>query len=294
MLAAISAASSAEGVSDSSTRAGAAVERGPAAPGSAAGGDALDVLVLGHAVALGEGIGDHAGHEAHGPDRVVVAGDREIDLVGVAVRVDDRDHGDAQLPRLVDGDVLLLRVDHEDRVGEPLEVLDAAEVARELVALVAQADRFLLGQVVERAGALHLVQLAQAQQPLGDRREVREHAAEPAVVHERHADARRVLLHDFLGLLLRADEQHDAAAAAEALHELVGLLEAREGLLEVDDVDAGTLPVQESLHLRVPPARLVAEVHARLEELPPGDDRHEALLLGCCPPPGSFRRRPAS
>ena len=88
-----------------------------------------------------------------------------------------------------------------------------------------------------------------------------------------------VLLHDLLRLLLRADEQHDAAAAAEAADELVGLLEARQGLLEVDDVDAGTLPVQEAVHLRVPPARLVAEVHARFEELPPGDDRHGCLLL---------------
>jgi hypothetical protein len=83
-----------------------------------------------------------------------------------------------------------------------------------------------------------------------------------------------------LRLLLGADEQDRAAAAAEALDEVVGLLEAGQGPLEVDEVDPGTLPEQVGLHLRVPPARLVAEMHARLEELPPGDDRHEAAPFG--------------
>src|SRR5207342_207836 len=95
---------------------------------------------------------------------------------------------------------------------------------------------------------------------------------------EGHAHPRRMLGDDLLGLLLGADEQDDPASAAEALRERVGFLEAREGLLEVDDVDPGTLPEEVPLHLRVPPSCLVAEVHARLEELPPGDDRHGVLL----------------
>ena len=102
-----------------------------------------------------------------------------------------------------------------------------------------------------------------------------------------------VLRDDLLGLLLRADEQDDAATAAEPLHEGVRLLEPREGLLEVDDVDPGTLPEQERLHLRVPPARLVAEVHACFEKLPPGDDRHGSDSFRFSPPSGSTRRRPA-
>ena len=130
------------------------------------------------------------------------------------------------------------------------------------------------GQAVHRAGLVHLDELAQTQQAALDGGEVGEHAAEPAVVDVGHVHAGGLLGHDLLGLLLRADEQHDAATAAEALDERVGFLEAREGLFEVDQVDPGTLPEQVRLHLRVPPARLVAEVHACFEKLPPGDDRH--------------------
>ena len=99
------------------------------------------------------------------------------------------------------------------------------------------------------------------------------------MVHERHADPVGVLFHDLLGLLLRADEQDRPATSAQIANELVGLLDPLEGLLEVDDVDPGSLPEQIALHLRVPPPRLVAEVHAGLEELPPGDDRHVSLLM---------------
>ena len=98
------------------------------------------------------------------------------------------------------------------------------------------------------------------------------------MVHERHADAVGVLLHDLLRLLLRTDEQHGPPTSTEVANELVGLLEAGERLLEVDDVDPGSLPEQVALHLRIPPSGLVAEVHAGLEELPPGDDRHVSLL----------------
>ncbi len=240
---------------------------------------------------LDERVRDQTGDERDRTDRVVVARDHEVDLVGIAVRVHDRDHRDAELARLVDRDVLLLRVDHEDRVGQPFEALHPAEVALELLLLVAQADRLLLGEEVERARALHLAELAQAEQPARDRLEVREHAAEPPGRDERHADASGVLVDDLLRLLLRPDEQDHAAAAAEIPRVRVGLLEPRQGLLEVDDVDPGAFPVQVPAHLRVPAPRLVPEVHPCLEELPPGDDRHGAPPSGC--PSARFGPPPA-
>src|SRR6266540_2902423 len=94
---------------------------------------------------LGDGIGDDAGEQAAGPDRVVVAGDRVVDLVGVAVGVEDGHHGDAELARLGHRDVLLAGVHHPDRRGRPGHVPDAAEVALELLALVAQPQDLLLG-----------------------------------------------------------------------------------------------------------------------------------------------------
>jgi len=76
------------------------------------------------------------------------------------------------------------------------------------------------------------------------------------------------------GLLLRADEEHRAAALGEVPRERGRLLEVLEGLLEVDDVDAAALPEDESLHLRVPATGLMAEVHSGFQKLSHADDCH--------------------
>src|SRR5699024_5023093 len=72
------------------------------------------------------GVGHGAGDQLDSADGVVVAGDDVIDLIGVAVGVDDGDDGDVQLAGLGDGDALLMRVDDEQGLGQGLHVLDAA------------------------------------------------------------------------------------------------------------------------------------------------------------------------
>ena len=68
--------------------------------------------------ALGDRVGDHAGQRRDRADRVVVARDRVVDEVRVAVAVEDRDDRDLQLARLGDGDVLLVGVDDPHRARE--------------------------------------------------------------------------------------------------------------------------------------------------------------------------------
>ena len=50
-----------------------------------------------------------------------------------------------------------------------------------------------------------------------------------------------------------------------------------ERLVQIDDVDAVALAVEEALHLRVPAPGLVAEVHPGLEQLLHRDDGHASL-----------------
>ena len=94
------------------------------------------------------------------------------------------------------------------------------------------------------------------------------------MVHVRHADALRLLLDRVLRLLLRADEEDRAAALGDVTRNFVCFLEQRERLLEVDDVDAAALGEDEPLHLRIPAARLVAEMDSGLQELSHGDNCH--------------------
>src|SRR5205085_5912529 len=56
--------------------------------------------------ALADGVGHLAQDQLDGADAVVVAGDRQVHRVRVAVGVDQRQRGHAHALRLLDGDVL--------------------------------------------------------------------------------------------------------------------------------------------------------------------------------------------
>ena len=99
------------------------------------------------------------------------------------------------------------------------------------------------------------------------------------MVDVRHAGGLGDVLDRVAGLLLRAHEEHDAAALGELAGELLGLVEQALGLEQVDDVDAAALAVDEAAHLGVPAAGLVAEVHAGLQQLPNADLGHGGTPL---------------
>ena len=165
--------------------------------------------------AVGDAVGQHAHDERGRPDGVVVSGDDEVGVVGVAVRVDEADHRDVQAARLAYGERLLLHVDHDDRVGQLAGVGHAAQVRLELLELGERRLALLRGQELELALGLLPAQLVQDPDALLDRAVVREQAAQPAMVHVRHRDAPGVLLDGVLALLLRPDEEHGAVPLAD-------------------------------------------------------------------------------
>ena len=132
---------------------------------------------------------------------------------------------------------------------------------------------FLLGVVLEVALRRSLLQLAQPADLLLQGLEVGEHAAQPPLGDVEGAAGLRLGLHDGLELLLGADEEHALALEDHALEELLGLADLTQGLLEIDDVDAGALGEDEAPHLGVPPAGLVTEVDTGFEQV---------LQLGLC------------
>ena len=228
------------------------------------------------------GVGDHATEQIPGADGIVVAGDYVVDDIGVAVGVDHGDDGQTELPGFSDRDVLLLRVEHEDGIGQPRHATDAAEVALQLDELATEDERFLLRHGFEVAGDLHALVLRHLLHTPADRGEVGEHAAEPTLVDVRHPTAVGVRRDRILRLLLGTHEQDRAATGDEVADVGIRRLDAGQRLVQVDDVDAVALTEDESLHLGVPAAGLVSEVDARLKKLAHGDDRassgHGVLL----------------
>src|SRR5918996_471157 len=95
------------------------------------------------------------------------------------------------------------------------------------------------------------------------------------MVHIRHTGSLGFLSDRVLALLLRPDEEHGAATLRDVPEECVSFLQELKRLLQVDDVDAAALREDEAAHLGVPAARLMAEMHAGLQELAHRDDGQE-------------------
>ena len=184
-----------------------------------------------------------------------------------------------QLAGLVDGVALLAGVNDKQGAGQLLHLGHAAQVLLQLGDLAQVLHDFLLGQHVEGAVLLHLLELVETVHTAAHGLEVGEHAAQPTGVHPVHANAGSFFLDGLLSLLLGADEQQGLALLAQLAHEVVGLLQLLHGLLQVDDIDAVTLGVNVGGHLGVPPTGLVAEVHAGLQQLLHRYDCHDCFLL---------------
>src|SRR6185295_6316730 len=72
---------------------------------------------------------------------------------------------------------------------------------------------------------------------------------------------------DGLGLPLGPHEDHVLAGPGEPAEEVRCPDEPLQGLPEIDDVDQVTLTEDVGLHLRMPPAHPVSEVHPRLDQI---------------------------
>ena len=174
--------------------------------------------------------------------------------------------GMSDASRLGDGDALGRGVDDEDGARKGRHLLDAAEVTVQALDLLVDLQVLLLRQALELAARLVVLQAHQVVDSGLDGREVRQRAAEPAIVDVRHHGALGFGLDGLLRLPLGAAEQDRLAAGDEVAHEVAGLVEVLDRLLEVDDVDAVALGEDVRTHARVPALRLVAEVDAGFKE----------------------------
>ena len=230
--------------------------------------------------ALGDGVSDDARQQANRTNGVIVAGNRVRHFVGVAVRVENSNNGDAELACLVNSEVLLLGVDNPHRAWRLSEVADTAEALVELVELPLLDEEFLLGEAaLARIFEVKLFEFFHAGEALADRLEVGEQTAEPTLVDEGLSDTSCLVADGLLGLLLGANEKDRATVGNGVTHEFVRLVDVGKRLLKVDDVNARTFGKNESLYLRVPPTSLVSKVNAAVEQLANGYNGHGHVLI---------------
>ncbi len=195
------------------------------------------------------------------------------------IGINHRDHRNAQLAGLGHGDILMTGIDHEHCVRQRIHVLDAAQALLQTVAFARQLEHFLLDQALEAAVAVHRLEFLEPIDRLADGAEVGQHAAEPAVRDVRHPATCGFFGNRLAGGALGADKQYRATLARHAADEIQRILEQRQGLFEIDDVDLAPGAEDVGFHLRVPVAGLVTKMYAGFKHLAHGDFRHRDVLL---------------
>ena len=208
---------------------------------------------------------DQIAIERDGAAGVVIAGHHVSDAVGIAVGVDHGGDRDFEAARLLDRDVFLVGVDHEQQVGQPAHVLDAAERAVELVALALQVEPLLLGVAAGFVGGEHLLELAQPLDRAGDRLPVGQRAAEPARID--------VILRALLAASAMAScacrlvptNRMRPPLATVSLTACSARCSIGTRLGEIDDVDVVAGAEDVIPHLRVPAVGLMAEMYASFQ-----------------------------
>ena len=177
---------------------------------------------------FGDRVGNHASEQAHRANRVVVSGNRELDLVGVRVGVEDSDDGDSELRRFAHGEVFALGINDPDRARSLGEVSDSTERLVELVELAALHQEFLLGETLGGVLEVDLFQFLHALEATEDGLEVGEKPTEPALVDVGLSDAAGFGGDGFLRLLFGADKQNRPAAGDGFANEFVSGINVRE------------------------------------------------------------------
>ena len=189
-----------------------------------------------------------------------------IHHIRVAIGIDHGHHRDAQLSRLLDRDLFLIGVDDKNGVGKLLHTLDSPQGLLELFFFPSETQHLFLRQGLDDLRVvLHFLKPPQSLDALADGRKVRKGPAQPAVVDMEHPAPLRLFPNRILGLLFCAHEEDIPAAGGQVANEPGDPLEHRDGLLQVDDVDAVASPENIGLHLGVPATGLVAKVNPGLQ-----------------------------
>ena len=173
---------------------------------------------------------------------------------------------------------MVAHVNDEEGVGKTIEILDATDRLVELFNVTLEVKRFLLRELGGGAVFELLFHVLEALDRAANRLEVRQRAAQPALVNPAAAGALRFLSNDFTSAALRVNEEDAAALARELTSELNRFVEHHDGLFKIDDMNLVAGAEDVLGHLRVPETSLMAEVATRFEHFTHAD--HLNFLQG--------------
>ena len=185
-----------------------------------------------------------------------------MDAFGIGICIDYADYRNLDAIGFGDRDALVFDIDYEQGIRQSAHLLDTADTALKFLARPDQHQRFLLGQAIEGAVLRLFLKLLEPAYGAPDGLVIGEHATQPAMIDIGHFASLRLPANDLRGRAFGADEEHLLALGREFRNLLQGCFQRRNRGFEINDVNlvAGTEYVR--LHLGIPVAALVTEMHA--------------------------------
>ena len=141
-------------------------------------------------------------------DGVIVAWNKIINSVRVAVGIGDCDDRDIQFLRLTDGNGLLARINHEDHTRQIPHVFDSADIALQFDPLFFHEQDFFFGKAIDRPICLHGFDGLQPVYAAFDRLKIGQHTTKPTMIDIEHPAPLGFFTDDGLGLTLGSDKQN--------------------------------------------------------------------------------------
>ncbi len=223
-------------------------------------------------------VGQHLHDQLDRAHAVVVARDRQIDQVRIAVGVDQRDRGDAQLLGFADRVLFLLRIDDDQALGQPVHRADAVQVAEHLAIFAVERRLHLLRVGVELASSLRSA--SSSSRRVSRLRIVRKLVSVPPSQRSlTNGMPQRRASRPMASAACRFVPTNSTRLPCEAIcvQVLLGPQQAADRFADVDDVNQILAGVNIRPHLRVPAAGAVAEVDAGFDQFF-NECRHKKLL----------------
>ena len=229
------------------------------------------------------GSGQLIHQQAHALQSVVVAGDHDVHILRVAIRIEDTDYCHAHLARFAHGVGFTGGVNHDHHRGDALHIANTAKVTGDLALLASHEGELLLVELLVCDRLLvNGLELLETLESGTDHREIRQGAADPALGHNGHTRALASFDDYAFDLALGANPKNHFAFRGNLEKQVLRANDAPQGFAQIDHVDRPILTMNVRLHARVPAGCAAAVVHAGVDQGLNGGNLHGGLITWVC------------
>ena len=211
-------------------------------------------------------IGQVTHDDVNRTNTVVVTRNRQVDCVWIAIGIDQCNRLDTEIASFANGVLFLVRIDHNDRLRNPVHRADSVQVTVHLAILAIQRRLHFLGVSRQFLATANLFQLFKTTHSAANGSEIRQTTTQPTLSNIRHAATSRFAFDHRAGLSFGSDEQNQTATLGNLLSKFFGSQQTAYGFANINNVNRVLATIDVRSHLGVPAAAAVPKMYARFDQ----------------------------